>query len=71
MKHFGGTALEQVNYRHNVAIKLDYPKFCDLIVNARERLTILKKCCKICSNGLCRRRLGMQVSSGMSDQCVK
>ena len=39
MKHFGGTALEQVNYRHNMAMKLDYPKFCDLIVDAVERLT--------------------------------
>ena len=39
MKHFGGTALELVNYRHNVAMKLDYPKFCDLIVDAVERLT--------------------------------
>lgn len=42
MKHFGGTALEQVNYRHNVAMKLDYPKFADLIVDALERLTSQK-----------------------------
>ena len=39
MNHFGGAAREQVNYRHNVAMKLDYPKFCDLIFDALERLT--------------------------------
>jgi purine nucleosidase len=39
MNHFGGTALGQFTYRHNVAMKLDYPKFYDLIVDALERLS--------------------------------
>ncbi len=39
MKHFGGTAAKQVNYRTNVAMKLDWPKFADFIVEAVERLT--------------------------------
>ena len=38
MHHFGGTASEQVNFRHEVAMKLDHAKFCDLIVDALERL---------------------------------
>ncbi|MGX8008133.1 nucleoside hydrolase [Mesorhizobium sp. ORM8.1] len=38
MHHFGGTASEQVNFRHNVAMKLDHAKFCDLVVDALERL---------------------------------
>jgi purine nucleosidase len=39
MHHFGGTAGEQVDFRHTVAMKLDHQKFCDLIVDALERLT--------------------------------
>jgi purine nucleosidase len=39
MHHFGGTAGEQTDFRHNVAMKLDHPKFCDLIVDALERLS--------------------------------
>jgi purine nucleosidase len=39
MHHFGGTASEQTDFRHTVAMKLDHPKFCDLIVDALERLT--------------------------------
>jgi purine nucleosidase len=39
MRHFGGTASEQTNFRHSVAMKLDHPKFCDMIVDAVERLT--------------------------------
>ena len=39
MRHFGGTASEQVDFRHTAAMKLDYPKFCNLIVDALERLT--------------------------------
>jgi purine nucleosidase len=39
MRHFGGTANEQVNFRHTVAMKLDHPKFCNMIVDAVERLT--------------------------------
>ncbi|GAA1712969.1 nucleoside hydrolase [Kribbella yunnanensis] len=39
MKHFGGTATEQVDYRTNVALELDWPKFAGLIVDALERLT--------------------------------
>ncbi|RWG76765.1 MAG: nucleoside hydrolase [Mesorhizobium sp.] len=39
MRHFGGTASDQVNFRHSVAMKLDHAKFCDLIVDALERLT--------------------------------
>lgn len=38
MRRFGGTASEQV-IRHTVAMKLDPPKFCDLTVDALERLT--------------------------------
>lgn len=38
MHHFGGTASEQVDFRHTVAMKLDHQKFCDLIVDALERL---------------------------------
>lgn len=43
MRHFGGTANEQVDFRHRVAIQLDHPKFCDLIVDALERLTSAKR----------------------------
>ncbi len=42
MRHFGGTASEQMNFRHSVAMKLDHAKFCDLIVDALERLTARK-----------------------------
>lgn len=38
MRHFGGTASEQTDFRHTVAMKLDHAKFCDLIVDALERL---------------------------------
>ena len=38
MRHFGGTAMEQQDFRHTVAMKLDHQKFCDLIVDALERL---------------------------------
>jgi len=43
MHHFGGTASEQVDFRHNVATKLDHPKFCDLIVEALQTLVAGKK----------------------------
>lgn len=39
MRHFGGTANEQTEFRHTVAMTLDHPRFCDLIVEALERLT--------------------------------
>ena len=39
MRHFGGTASEQVDFRHTVAMKLDHVKFCDLIVDALKRLS--------------------------------
>ena len=39
MHHFGGTAGDQANFRHTVAMKLDHAKFCDLIVDALDRLT--------------------------------
>ena len=39
MRHFGGTANEQTDFRHSVAMKLDHQKFCDLIVDAVERLS--------------------------------
>jgi purine nucleosidase len=42
MRHFGGTAREQVDFRHTVAMKLDHPKFCDMIVDSVERLTVVK-----------------------------
>jgi len=42
MHHFGGTAAEQVDFRHHVAMTLDHPKFCDMIVDAVERLTRMK-----------------------------
>lgn len=42
MHHFGGTASEQTNFRHKVAMTLDHPKFCDQIVDALERLTARK-----------------------------
>ena len=38
MRHFGGTAMEQTNFSHTVAMKLDHQKFCDLIADALERL---------------------------------
>ena len=38
MHHFGGTASEQTDFRHTVAMKLAHPKFCDLIVDSLERL---------------------------------
>jgi purine nucleosidase len=42
MHHFGGTALQQVDYRTDVAITLDFPKFCDQIVDSLQRLTAAK-----------------------------
>jgi purine nucleosidase len=42
MRHFGGTASEQTDFRHNVATKLDHAKFCDMIVDSVEHLTRLK-----------------------------
>jgi hypothetical protein len=30
MRHFGGTATEQVDFRHTMTMKLDHLKFCDL-----------------------------------------
>jgi len=42
MRHFGGTATEQVDFRHNVALKLDWDRFADLIVDAVQRLTAAK-----------------------------
>ena len=42
MRHFGGTAMEQQTFRHTVAMQLDHKKFCDLIVDALERLTKAK-----------------------------
>ena len=41
--HFGGSASEQMNFRHTVAMKLDHPKFCDLIVDALVRLNTQKR----------------------------
>ncbi len=42
MRHFGGTASEQQDFRHLVAINLDHAKFCDQIVEAVEKLTKAK-----------------------------
>jgi purine nucleosidase len=42
MHHFGGSASEQTDFRHTVAMKLDHAKFCDLIVDALERLVKAK-----------------------------
>jgi len=42
MHHFGGTASQQSDFRHSVAMKLDHGKFCDLIVDALKRLTSQK-----------------------------
>lgn len=42
MRHFGGTASEQVDYRTDVAITLDWQRFADLIVDSTERLTAAK-----------------------------
>ena len=39
MHHFGGSAVEQVDFRTNIAMKLDWQRFADLIVDAVERLT--------------------------------
>jgi purine nucleosidase len=39
MHHFGGTASEQTDFRHTVAMKLDHAKFCDMIVEAVEKVT--------------------------------
>lgn len=39
MHHFGGTAMEQQNFRHTVAMQLDWQRFADLIVDALERLS--------------------------------
>ncbi|WP_374945480.1 nucleoside hydrolase [Agreia sp.] len=39
MRHFGGTASEQTDYRTNVAISLDWNKFADLIVESTQTLT--------------------------------
>ena len=42
MRHFGGTASEQTDFRHTVAMKLDHAKFCDMIADSIERLTRAK-----------------------------
>ena len=42
MRHFGGTASAQTDFRHRVAMTLDHPKFCDLIVDALQRLSKAK-----------------------------
>jgi purine nucleosidase len=42
MRHFAGTAAEQVDFRHTVAMTLDHSKFCDMIVDSVERLTKAK-----------------------------
>jgi purine nucleosidase len=42
MRHFAGTAVEQVDFRHSVAMTLDHPKFCDMIVDSVARLTKAK-----------------------------
>ena len=39
MRHFGGSASEQMDFRHTVAMQLDHQKFCDLIVDSVDRLT--------------------------------
>jgi purine nucleosidase len=44
MRHFGGTATEQTNFRHTMAMKLDHQKFCDLIVDSVARLTTRRGC---------------------------
>ncbi len=42
MRHYAGTAAEQVDFRHTVAMTLDHPKFCDMIVEAIEWLSRTK-----------------------------
>jgi len=42
MRHFGGSASEQQDFRHLVAINLDHAKFSDMIVDSLERLTRAK-----------------------------
>ncbi|WP_372983775.1 nucleoside hydrolase [Microbacterium sp.] len=42
MRHFGGTASEQSDYRTDVAITLDWQRFADLIVDSAERLSAAK-----------------------------
>jgi purine nucleosidase len=42
MRHFGGTSSEQINFRHTVAMQLDHAKFCDMIVDAVDRLSRVK-----------------------------
>ncbi|MGB3500595.1 MAG: nucleoside hydrolase [Mesorhizobium sp.] len=42
MRHFGGTSSEQVDFRHTVAMQLDWQKFADLIVDSVERLSAQK-----------------------------
>jgi purine nucleosidase len=42
MRHYAGTTADQVDFRHTVAMTLDHPKFCDMIVEAVERLTKAK-----------------------------
>ena len=42
MRHFGGTASAQLDFRHHVAMQLDHAKFCDMIVEAVARLTLAK-----------------------------
>ncbi|WP_151523429.1 nucleoside hydrolase [Serinicoccus kebangsaanensis] len=39
MRHFGGTARDQVDFRHTVATEIDHDRFCDLIVDSVQRLT--------------------------------
>ncbi|WP_066635630.1 nucleoside hydrolase [Serinicoccus hydrothermalis] len=39
MRHFGGTAVEQVDFRPTVATGIDHARFCDLVVDSVERLT--------------------------------
>lgn len=42
LRHFGGTASEQTDYRTDVAITLDFERFADLIVESATHLTNAK-----------------------------
>lgn len=42
MRHFGGTASEQTDYRTKVAMTIDFEKFADLIVESTQALTAAK-----------------------------
>lgn len=66
MRHFGGTAKSQMEYRTDVAITLDWAKFADLIVDSTARLTAANQGTPVAEEGSrgLRRQMGAIAGTG-------